>query len=298
MLTITRAFAGLVIIGAAVVACQKSVNPNSSPANSQSISTQTELMNATNDVYMSGAIQDENVNDVLSTSPEDSSSCRVVTYSPSKNVYPNQKTVDFGTGCLGADGVTRSGKKIVTEYMNPDSAYVGAKVSETTYSNYYEDSINVQGTVTLYKKPATSSNQQVWEYVENITLRAADGTIKSSYGVHDWTQIAGAGTSTRQDDVYQITGTSTGAEILDGATLLTFTTSINNGNPVMKPGDCYYRTSGQEYANIHIVSGGGGNFQEMLDYGNGSCDDIATLSINGGNPKQVTLPLTFWPLSL
>jgi hypothetical protein len=38
--------------------------------------------------------------------------------------------------------------------------------------------------------------------------------------------------------------------------------------------------------------------EEYLDFGKGECDYLATLSVNGSAPQQVTLPIRFWPLNL
>ena len=47
-----------------------------------------------------------------------------------------------------------------------------------------------------------------------------------------------------------------------------------------------------------MCTGGGGISTEYLDYGGGNRDNNATLSINGGTPQAVTLPLVFFPLSV
>jgi len=288
-----------------IVSCQKS--NNTSQTTSQTAETAQQkamLMSVTNDVYTSGSIADENYSDAVNngvmTNGTDggAQSCRVVTYIPSDSVYPHQTIINFGNGCLGPDGVTRKGEKIVTNYVNPATAAAGTEITSTTFSNYSEDSIAVQGEVKVYVKTTGTPGPLVLQYVDNLTYVATNGSIKSAYGVHYWTQIAGASTVTKSDDVFSITGTSQGAEVLDGATLLTFTATVDNLNPVIKPTACYFRTQGAENVNINLISGGAATFNEHLDYGNGTCDNVATLSIDGGTPQSVTLPLQFWPLSL
>ena len=79
-----------------------------------------------------------------------------------------------------------------------------------------------------------------------------------------------------------------------------FVSHLDLAHPLIKPFACKYRVQGVVTADIHLANAPKGDLiqlDERLDYGNGECDDIATLSINGGAAKQVTLPLRFWPLN-
>jgi hypothetical protein len=281
------------LVSLVVLSCQKNDHP---PTASQQSQMQTLLMNATNDVVQAGTLESQDVNDIVG--PDSGNTCRVITYEPSKNVYPHKKIVDFGSGCTGTEGITRKGKKIITFYANPDSASAGTMFSKTTYSNYYEDDINVTGIVQSYIEATADPGPKVIKNVSNKGLLASNGDSKTFTATNYWKQIEGANTATHQDDMFQITGSAQGNETLDGATAIQWTSKIDDLNAVIKPADCFWRIKGSIDVSLHIVTGGGSDFTEVLDYGNGDCDNKATLSINGGTPQDITLPLYFWPLSL
>lgn len=282
-----------VIVSFTVLSCQKN---DKAPSTSQQSSAQTLLMNATNDVVQATTLESQDVEDIVGA--DSANTCRVITYEPSKNVYPHKKIIDFGSGCKSADGITRSGKKIITFYADPDTASVGTMFSETTYDNFYVDGIHVTGTVQSYVDVIPTVPGHVIKNVSNKSLQDSSGNSKTFTATNYWQQIQGMNTATRQDDVFQITGSAKGNETLDGATAIQWTSKIDQLNPLIKPADCFWRTKGSVDVSLHIVTGGGSDFTEVLDYGNGDCDNKATLSINGGTPQDITLPMYFWPLSL
>lgn len=291
---------------AAFLSCEKSSNSSSPSSNKTAITPaqQTALMNVTNTEVESSSTQDENISDALNVPAPDggteggAQTCRVVTYNPTSKTYPYVATINFGTGCLGPDGITRRGEKIVTYFVNPDSAAAGAEVTLTTYNNYYEDSSKIDGNIKIYVKQTAAAGQLILQYVTDQLFTSSNGSVMASSGVHYWAQIAGGSTISSKDNVFSITGSAKGFEILNGATLLTFTSTVDASNPVIKPVSCYFRTQGVVNIAIDVLTGGNANFAEVLNYGSGACDNIATLSINGGTPQQVTLPLMYWPLSL
>jgi len=188
--------------------------------------------------------------------------------------------------------------KIITVYANPLTAPAGTLVSKTTFSNFYVDGIKVTGDVRIYIDAPANPGPEVIKLVVDKKLRSSNGDMKTFTAMNFWKQTAGAATSIREDDVFEITGIEAGSEVLDGATAIDWTAKTDSLHPVIKRGDCNYRTQGAINIQLHISTGGGSNFTEYLDYGDGTCDNKATLSINGGMPQEVTLPLFFWPLSL
>ncbi len=260
---IVPAFALLFLI----TSCQK----NDNPAPSSQDPTKTLLMNATNDIVAAGNEENQDVADAMSSdnteTGDSTSDCRVVTFNPSRSVYPHEKIIDFGTGCTGGDGIIRKGEKRVTIYANSETAPAGTLISETTFSNFYVDGIKVTGNVKSYVDASANPGPRIIKVVVNKGLISSNGDSKTFTATHYWKQTAGAGTPTHQDDVFEITGSAAGNETLDGATAIQWTSAIDSFHPVIKPGDCYYRTQGAVNVQLHIVTGGG-------------------------------RPLFFWPLSL
>jgi len=275
-----------------IISCQKNDHPITSGMQG---STQSLLMNATNDVAQAAALESSDVEDILTSG--DSSSCPMITFDTARNVYPHVKTIDYGSGCMGKDSINRTGKKIVTVYANRDTASPGTLVCVATFESYTINGMSDTGSVKTYVDSSSTSAMKVYKIVSSQTLMSTNGDSKTFTGTHYWKQMQGGTTTTGKDNVFQITGSSSGTETLDGATQFTYTATISPTNPVIKRGDCDHRVQGSVDVAIKLTSGNS-NFTEVLDYGTGDCDNKATLSINGGTPQVVTLPLYFWPLSL
>jgi len=281
-----------------LVSCNKNETPMS-PISSSQTSTQSLLMHATNTIASAGDQQSQEVSDLLGSNvviANDSSSCRVVTFSPSRNVYPHLKTVDFGSGCIGPDGITRSGKKLVTVYANWKTATAGILISETTFSGFWVDSVNVSGNVKIYVDSAAMPGPLALKVVTDKTFTDTKGNTSTFIATNYWVQTAGDTTTTREDNIYQISGSAEGTEVLDGSLAISWTSMTDPAHPIIKMGNCYWRSAGAQ--EVQLTLEGNQMFNEYLDYGNGECDDQATLTIDGGTPQTVTLPLHFWPLSL
>jgi hypothetical protein len=291
------------LIPASLLLCLSlaSCKKNDSLTSPLQTTTQSLLMRATNDIFTAGNQQSQEVADILGSgvmvSP-DSSDCRVITYNPSRNVYPHVKIVDFGNGCTSADGITRKGKKLITVYADWRTAAAGTLISEATFSDFYIDDVNVTGNVKTYIDTAAMPEPLALKIVSTKTLTSNNGDVLTFTATNYWLQTQGSTTSSNQDNVFQITGTASGNEMLDGSTMVLWSSDTDPMHPVIKKGDCDFRSQGALQVQLQIQSGGISNFTEYLDYGNGDCDNIASLSINGGEPQQVSLPLFFWPLSL
>ena len=193
--------------------------------------------------------------------------CFTVSVVPMQSgVFPKTVTIDFGTGCLGRDGKYRKGK-IVTIYTNR-MLVPGAKVS-TTFVGYYVDSSHIEGT--HITENTSNSNMQ------GLKVTVIDGKITNTNSSkwHKWNsvknilQIEGNGTPNFPlDDVYKITGGATGANSLG------HNWSSNIVEPLIKKFTCRWIVKGT----VRIVRDGR---QALLDYGNGNCDNLAIIYING-----------------
>ncbi|MEP6467377.1 MAG: hypothetical protein ABJB05_13800 [Parafilimonas sp.] len=281
----------------AFASCKK--NDQSIPQPSSQATTASMLLSANNTITNGGSQQMEAVSDVVGSSivmAGDSSDCRMVTFSPSRTMYPHLKTVDFGTGCAGIDGRFRSGKKLITVYADWQTAPAGTLISQTTFSDFYVDSVNVSGNVKVYIDTAASPGPLALKIVANKTFTDSKGNTSTFISTDYCLQTAGSATTTKEDNVYQITGGATGTEVLDGSLAVSWTSTIDPSDPVIKMGDCMYRSKGGLI--IQLTLEGSSVFNEYLNYGDGTCDNNATITINNGTPQQVTLPLYFWPLSL
>ena len=208
---------------------------------------------------------------------DSSTKCYTVTVVPDiPHQFPKTVTIDFGSGCLGKDGKLRSGK-IVTIFTGP-MKISGSKAS-ATFINYTVDSFQVAGTYTVQN--TSSSNKQAW------TIAVIDGKISNTSSgrwvewnaTHERKLIKGNGTPDYNgDNVLQITGNSNGSNS-NGRIWSSIIT-----DPVIRKGGCKWRVKGQvqitRKSNTHIA---------LLDYGDGTCDNIATITVNGVT-RTITLP--------
>ncbi|HWH63104.1 MAG TPA: hypothetical protein VNS50_07505 [Ginsengibacter sp.] len=203
-----------------------------------------------------------------STPDSATSRCFTVTVVPHiAHQFPKTVTIDFGTeGCLGKDGKLRKGK-IVTIYTGPMA--IPGSTTSTTFVDYFVDSFKIEGTHTV--ENTSLSNKAQW------TVKVIDGKITninngnwrkwSSFKVH--TQVDGNGTPLYPlDDKFEITGHSSGSNSNGNS----WTAEIVN--PLIKKFTCPWRVKGT----VNITRN---NTTAVLDYGDGTCDDKATVTING-----------------
>ena len=200
--------------------------------------------------------------------------CFTITVVPNiPHVFPKTVTIDFGTGCLGRDGKFRKGK-IVSIYTNP-MMIPGAKVS-TTFIRYFVDSLHIEGT--LITENTSTSNMQGWKNVVingQITNTVTNRWVKWN-STKDVLQIAGNGTPRFPlDDIYKITGHGRGSNSAG------HTWAAVVREPLIKKFTCRWIVKGT----VILVRDGR---EALLDYGNGECDNLAIIYINGV-PHVITL---------
>jgi len=267
---------------AIIAACNKSVNSSSSGTVPDK-TMQQQVMNATNSLYMFSQSDDAGADIFASGNGDLASSCRsdcaTITIVPSKDVYPHTKTLDF-SNCPD-----QSGKIIITVYQPLEGA--SGLYSTTAYDNYYDNGVHVEGTV------RTLVTGGVITRLIDKTFTDSSGDVRTWHGKFTITSIQFNG-----EEAKQITGFGHGQEIINGEVVQHIKATIDENNPVIRLISCCTRAKGSITANLISAQGGGKPLMldEVLDYGDGTCDDAATLSINGGAPMPITLPLVFWPL--
>lgn len=182
---------------------------------------------------------------------------------------PYHLVIDFGqTNCQCDDGKYRRGK-ILVQFNG--SYWAAGTVITYSFEDYYIDNNQITGTKTVTNKGRNASNHLWWETVVSGSVIKANngGTFTwNSTRQHEWFE----GESTMfvwWDDVYLITGSAGGTGI-DGKTY-----SISIINPLRKKLNCEWLQSGTltlQVQDQHLVT---------LDYGSGTCDNVATVTVNG-----------------
>jgi hypothetical protein len=185
--------------------------------------------------------------------------------------------IDFGsTNCLCKDNRYRRGKIIITysggHYR--DSGYVHT----ITFNNYYVNDNYVYGSKTVTNKGHNSAGHMYFLITVDghIVLNSTKDTISHvSNRTRIW--VAGENTTQISDDEYEITGNGT----MTRANGQKYTINITKGLHIAM--NCHWIEAGTV-----SITPNGATFARVLDYGNGNCDDQATLTVNG-KTKTITL---------
>lgn len=204
-------------------------------------------------------------------------SCATVSITPTwaDTTWPKTLTIDFGTtNCTGYYGVNRRGiitVNLTGRYRDPGT------VLTVSLNNYYVNDYKVEGTKTLTNNGRNSNNNL--SYSVNVTGgKIIDPNGKSIQWASSYTSEWVEGESTNLftdgisglcDDVYLITGGGNGIN-RNG---LAF--SANIISPLRKEICCRWIVSGS----YEIIPSG--LSKRVADFGNGTCDNSATVTING-----------------
>lgn len=190
-------------------------------------------------------------------------SCAIVTNDSINHII----TFDFGSGCTGNDNKTRSGKVIVTYngtgYFDAGSSWV------VTFDNFYVNNRHVEGIRSVTNNGLNSSGNMTWSIdAQNMRITRPDGSWRSWSSIRTREMIAGFGDHTWENDEYLINGTSSGLNS-NGESVSCILTNIRRQH------SCHFITSGT----LEITPTGKPN--RTIDFGDGTCDDLATVSKNG-----------------
>lgn len=205
--------------------------------------------------------------------------------------FPVVITLDFGnTGCMGPDGRIRKGK-IITEYTNR-LIHTGA-MATTTFDGFYVDNIHVEGThkiTNISGTPVPPANiaRKFRVEVINGKLTKPDGNFIEWDSEKTITQVEGLSTPDYpKDDVFKIEGSANGY-VKRGNLLVRWQSTIIE--PLFRRVTCRWIVKGRiRTARVNLPDPNNSRWVAILDFGNGICDNKATLTVNGIT-RQITLP--------
>jgi hypothetical protein len=181
-------------------------------------------------------------------------------------LFPVRVTIDFGAGCTGPDGRTRKGK-IITTYTK--RLLLPGAVATTTFDGYYINNVKVEGTHKITN--VSTDNKFSFKIEISGKLTNADGNYREWSSVKTLTMVEGSTTITPQDDVFSLTGTATGI-VKKADKLYQWSTEITS--PLIKRFNCRWIVQGS------ITHKKGDTRVSVLNYGEGDCDNQASLTVN------------------
>lgn len=206
--------------------------------------------------------------------------CAVVTVSGS---FPYKMiTINFGSGCVDTFGVFRSG---IIHIELSDSVRTNGSTARVTFDNYHVNKFKKEGGSIIWTNQTPNNNflSRTWSRnVQNIRITdTTDGRTWLHSGLKTITQYEGVATPRyRYDDKYKIYN---GSGTVTNSSGTSMTTTIID-------------TLHKSYTCPHIDRGSirfdRTNHYAVLNYGNGTCDAIATVVIDGNasNTRTITLP--------
>ncbi len=212
----------------------------------------------------------------MKTSEEAGVASPCATVTRDTTVTPHLLTVDFGpTNCLCNDGRYRRGK-IKVAY---DGLYMAPGHSRSiSFDQYFVNDNQVTGTKTITNGGQNNNGQTYFTVVVNGSVILANnaGTISwNSNRTRTW--VSGENTPAWSDNVFEITGSGTYTRA-NGNVF-----AVNISTPLVAAVNCNWIKSGV----VSITRQSNGNIR-TLDYGNGTCDALAQLTVNG-NTYNITL---------
>ncbi len=267
-----------IIVAGSFSACKKDNNSSSEIETTYELSEDQAIsdnLNSDAEYVLNEAGIDNNFSGnspVTVTSTLNVLSCATVTVTPLQG-FPKNISIDFGGGCTSTNGITRSGKIYITL---SDSLRKSGSVAVMTFDNYYVSGFKKEGKLTWTN--TSQANVKSWQRkCEDGKVTAPGGRYWLHVGTQDVVQTQGSSTPHNLlDDVFSITGTHTVTNAGGKSRASTITEALE------KKVSCDNIDMGK----IKIE---GPNHFAILDFGDGSCDKIATISIDGNTPRTILL---------
>ncbi|MBV8255155.1 MAG: hypothetical protein JO154_21315 [Chitinophaga sp.] len=196
--------------------------------------------------------------------------------------WPKTVSINFGTSCASAlTGRVRAG--VINAVFSGPLLLAGSTVT-VTFDNYKVNGLPVTGkiiyTMLGYNMVANGGVKYTQQIIDgNIKL---NDTVNIVYNhTKTVTQTAGGNTPANPgDDEFDTDGTGTMA-YKDATGNTTATVALSTPIPLHTAWSCQYITKGQLKAVLN-------NLTAVIDYGNGTCDNLATITV-GDKTKQITL---------
>ena len=197
------------------------------------------------------------------------------------DVWPKRVDIDFGESCLDRFGTYRSGILHVTfsgPLFNPASTVVvepenyklnGHPVEGhfTISGVSYDTTTGIQYTTELTGGKITLSDSVIITYYSKKTIKQIEGVDKI--------QVL----KNPSDDVFSLEGTASLA--YEKGAITGITATFTTQEPLIKKWSCQHISQGKLKVDFDEVTG-------VIDYGNGVCDDDATITV-GDKAKDIKL---------
>ena len=188
--------------------------------------------------------------------------CATVTVS--STTFPKEITIEYPSTCTDPRGHAKQGKIIISlsDTMTNDGA-----VQTIQYIDFIIDSLEIDMTGTVRNLGLNEAGNRVIEKTYSQTLTKGDQVIvRDNFETEEW--LAGFGTADHRDNIKSVTGNGT---VKTNGTV-TYSRTITTA--LLIDGSCEFIKSGVVELNRDgVVS--------VIDYGDGTCDNKATITTDG-----------------
>ena len=266
-----------------LASCNKTNEVSSlSSVDSQSLSTEAATdakVDEVNDIATSAL----NTNDAAGGRVEDRDDrldCATVTKDPSNTKEAGKITLTFKSDCKDEDGDTRSGKIIIT--WSGGRWFIPGSVHTITLEEYSVNGVSISGTRTV-TNVSNATSPLTWNIVGSHKSTWSDGTT-ASREVKRTRQWVRSSVSPKEDK-WIISQTDPSVAAASGTNRNGKNYSVKITTPLQ-----YFASCGRK---VHIPVIGvkvvtTDSKEYTVDYGDGTCDNQVTVTINGAS-KTITV---------
>lgn len=173
-------------------------------------------------------------------------------------------TLDFGLGCELNNGNIVSGKI----HISYGPIQNGTRTINYSFEDFIFNDKGIEGGGTIFREHSNATGNPQSTFHKNIVVTFPEGLVATVDGtrVREW--VEGVGSGTWMDNVYLVTGNWT-IEFSTGHSRSALVTEA-----LRREATCHYFVSGLLEITRNETTG-------VLNYGDGTCDNIAILTVNG-----------------
>lgn len=263
-----------ILLGFAIVSCEKDSKETDPIKGTADVSAEATLIDG-----MTGVMSDL-VND-LSKSAETTlksatTSFPVITITPfsGTQLYPATVTVDFGTTPIDVtteNGATASVSGLIT-FTKSDAFFVVGSVQEATLTSFTFNGYHIVGTITWTNNGRTGANETwVFNRTSSLVFTSPEGWVHEQSSDFDFGFVEGFEDLEAGNAVMEVTGSVTG----EASTGESYNHVINSEKPVVFKEGCDWAVKGEM-----LLTNNSGSY--IMDLGDGTCDDKATIQRKDG----------------
>ena len=221
---------------------------------------------------------DEALDGFMSNEVSDRGDCPSVSFAQPKGTWPNTITLDYSDAGCTKGGRTYKGKIVVVQ-SNPMN--IAGAVRSISFDSFFIENVLLEGTKTVTNAGINTTGLPKFNVSVDEQLTYPDGTTATHTATRERTWTEGSTTATRLDDVWTITGAGEGVS-RNGDT---YTVDITT--PLVKRNPCSWIGEG-------VVTFTRNNLSRTLDFGDGTCDRDATITLADGTVKNVKIRHHWW----